>query len=175
VFLFGRLRGTGESVSSVRKRIGFISSELHLHFSEDQSCLETVISGFFESYGVFSRPTAEKRRAALQMLKRFGLAGSAHHPFQSLSTGAQRMVLLARALVKSPDVLLLDEPCQGLDSANRKRFLNAIGTLLRRRKTTLVYVTHRREEIPKEVERMLVLRDGHAVEKPIFPPKRRRV
>jgi molybdate transport system ATP-binding protein len=164
VFLFGRLRGTGESVWSIRKRVGFISSELHLHFPENQSCLETVISGFFELFGLPDRPSAEKRSAALQMLERFGLAGSTHHPFQSLSTGAQRMVLLARALVKSPDLLLLDEPCQGLDSENRAKFLSLVKMLLRRRKTTVVYVTHRAEEIPKEIKRMLRLKDGGAVE-----------
>jgi molybdate transport system ATP-binding protein len=175
VSLFGRRRGTGESLWSIRKRIGFISSELHLHFSEDLSCLDTVISGFFESYGLYGRPSAEKRRAAQQMLKLFGLAGSAHHPFQSLSTGVQRMVLLARALVKSPDVLLLDEPCQGLDDENREKFLGTIGALLRRRKTTVVYVTHRTEEIPAEIERMLVLKGGCAVEAQILPRRGRRV
>jgi molybdate transport system ATP-binding protein len=169
VFLFGRLRGTGESIWAVRKKIGSVSPELHLHFPDDQSCLETVVSGFFETNGLFDRLSAEKRAAALRMLQLFCLSSAAHKPFHSVSMGVQRMVLLARALVKSPDLLLLDEPCQGLDAQNRARFLRIVRTLLRQRKTTVVYVTHRREEIPREIERMLVLKDGRAAESGMFP------
>ncbi len=73
VHIFGRRRGSGESVWDIKKRIGLISSELQLHFPEDQTCLETVISGFHESSGCYHRPSSEQRASARQILHRFGL------------------------------------------------------------------------------------------------------
>jgi molybdate transport system ATP-binding protein len=163
VHIFGRRRGSGESVWDIKKRIGFISSELHLHFPEDQTCLETVISGFHEFSGCYRRPSSEQRIAARHILRRFGLLKSAVQPFGSLSAGSQRMVLLARALVKSPDLLLLDEPCQGLDLAHRTTFLRIIESLIQQQVTTIVYVTHRPDEIPEGIQRLLKLKNGRAI------------
>ncbi len=162
VHIFGRRRGSGESVWDIKKRIGSISSELHLHFPEDQTCLQTVISGFHDSIGCYHRPSVERRASARHILARFGLRQSADQPFGSLSPGSQRMVLLARALVKSPDLLLLDEPCQGLDRTHRTTFLRILEALLRQSATTMVYVTHRPDEIPDGIQRVLKLKNGHA-------------
>jgi molybdate transport system ATP-binding protein len=160
VYVFGRRRGSGESVWELKKRIGSISSELHLHFPDTQTCLETVISGFRESTGCCPRPSPKQRDSARRILKRFGFASSADHPLHSLSTGSQRMVLLARALVKSPDLLLLDEPCHGLDFSHRSRFLRIIEGLLRRTETTIIFVTHRPGEIPKGIRHFFRLQGG---------------
>ncbi len=103
VYLFGRRRGTGESVWAIKKRIGSISSELHLHFPDSQDCLQVVLSGFHESSGCYRRASTEQRASAWRMLDRFGLGEVANRGFHSLSAGSQQMVLLARALVKSPD------------------------------------------------------------------------
>jgi len=122
-----------------------------------------VISGFHEFSGCYRRPSSEQRIAARHILRRFGLLKSAVQPFGSLSAGSQRMVLLARALVKSPDLLLLDEPCQGLDLAHRTTFLRIIESLIQQQVTTIVYVTHRPDEIPEGIQRLLKLKNGRAI------------
>jgi molybdate transport system ATP-binding protein len=161
--LFGRSRGDGESVWQIKRRIGWISSELHLHFPEDQRCIETVASGFHDSIGCFRIPSARQRKAAQKILADFGLDRFSRSFFGSLSTGLQRMVPLARALVKSPDLLLLDEPCQGLDFKHRALFLSAVESLLLKTVVTLIYVTHVPDEIPRGITKILRLRDGHAI------------
>jgi molybdate transport system ATP-binding protein len=160
VYVFGRRRGSGDSVWELKKRIGWVSPELHLHFPESQTCLETVLSGFQDSQGCYRRPAPKQIRTARQWLMKFGLSGFAESSFGSLSSGLQRVTLLARALVKSPDLLVLDEPCQGLDHAHRRQFIRAVETLILPKRTTLIYVTHRVEEIPRGIRRVLRLRDG---------------
>lgn len=160
VYLFGRRRGSGESVWQLKHRIGAISSELHLHFPEDQTCLETVISGFQGTDRCFRRISAAQRAAALEMLNCFGLSSLSNALFYSLSMGSQRMVLLARAVVKKPDLLLLDEPCQGLDLKHRTLFLELVDRLIKGGPTTVVLVTHRKDEIPAEIRRTLQLKNG---------------
>ena len=160
IYLFGSRRGSGESVWKLKKRIGLISSELHLHFPETQTCLETVISGFHESMGCRESPSAHQRKTAQKILAYLGISKFSRVSFGSLSTGIQRMTLLARALVKAPDLLLLDEPCQGLDSAHRSRFLAIIESVLRHSETTIIYVTHVADEIPKGIHKVLQLQNG---------------
>jgi len=155
VRVFGHRRGEGEGIWALKRRIGSVSPEIHLHFPESETCLDTVVSGFADTYGCFHRPTARQRAAARRWLTRFGLAACASRPFGSLSAGWQRMTLLARALVKTPDLLVLDEPCQGLDAAHRARIIRTVEGLLRQ--TTVIYVTHRRDEIPAGISRVLRL------------------
>ena len=156
VRVFGHRRGAGESIWALKRRIGWVSPELHLHFPEDQTCLDTVASGFDDTNGCYRRPTARRRRAARRWLVVLGLTGCATLSFGSVSAGLQRLTLLARALVKSPDLLVLDEPCQGLDAAHRARLIQIVAALLRH--TTVIYVTHRRDEIPVGIKRVLRLR-----------------
>jgi molybdate transport system ATP-binding protein len=155
VRVFGRRRGDGESVWALKRRIGCVSAELHLHFPERQSCLEAVVSGFGDTTGCYQAPTSRQKKIARRWLRSFGLAAYAESSFGSLSAGMQRVTLLARALIKSPDLLVLDEPCQGLDAVNRDRFLHIVSALLRH--TTVIYVTHRREEIPAGITRFFRL------------------
>ena len=155
VRVFGQRRGDGESVWNLKRRIGWVSPELHLHFPEAQSCLETVASGFADTNGCYRSPTLRQRKIARRWLAALGLSDCAARSFGSVSAGLQRMTLLARALVKSPELLVLDEPCQGLDAAHRARFVQTVAALLRH--TTVIYVTHRREEIPKGIHNVLRL------------------
>lgn len=157
VYLFGRRRGSGESVWDLKKRIGWVSPELHLHFPEDQTCYETVLSGFRDVSSRFGTGNARQRAAAREMLSRFGLAHCARVPFGSVSEGVQRMVLLARALVKAPDLLLLDEPCQGLDIRHREAFLCSMESLMRGTVSTIIYVSHLKDEIPLGITKTLHL------------------
>jgi len=155
VRVFGQRRGDEEGVWDLKQRIGWVSPELHLHFPETQSCLETVASGFADTNGCYRSPTLRQRQIARQWLVALGLSECAARSFGSVSAGLQRMTLLARALVKSPELLVLDEPCQGLDADHRARLIQTVAALLRH--TTVIYVTHRREEIPKGIRNVLRL------------------
>jgi molybdate transport system ATP-binding protein len=157
VVVFGKQRGSGESIWEIKKSIGWVSPELHVHFDDSATCLEVVESGFHDSIGLFEPPTPRQRTAAKRWLKQFQLLRCANEPLFALSSGLQRMVLLARALVKNPRLLILDEPCQGLDSAHREFFVREIDALLRSGSVTAIYVTHRREEIPTTIRRVLRL------------------
>ncbi len=157
VEVFGRRRGSGESIWEIKQHIGWVSPELHLHFNDAATCLEVVASGFRNMVGLFELPTPRQRRAARKQLAQFGMLAAAETPLFALSAGLQRMVLLARALVKQPRLLILDEPCQGLDPAHRALFIRTVDALLRKPAVTAIYVTHRLDEIPPSIQRVLRL------------------
>ena len=157
ITVFGQKIGSGISVWDVKQKIGWVSPELHLHFQDSFTCLETVESGFHDTIGLYQEVTSAQRREALRWLRRFGLETSADSPLYELSAGLQRTVLLARALVKRPALLILDEPCQGLDSAHRSLFLRTLDRLIRTGKETAIYVTHQEQEIPSSIQRVLRL------------------
>jgi molybdate transport system ATP-binding protein len=157
VAVFGKQRGSGESIWEIKKSIGWVSPELHVHFDDSATCLEVVESGFHDSIGLFEPATPRQRAAAKRWLKEFKLLESANEPLFALSAGLQRMVLLGRALVKNPRLLILDEPCQGLDAAHRDFFVRQVDALLRSGSVTAIYVTHRPEEIPTSIKRVLKL------------------
>jgi molybdate transport system ATP-binding protein len=162
VIVFGRRRGDGESIQHLKKQIGWVSPELQLHFDDNVSVLDVVLSGFHETIGVYEEPGRGQVAAARTWLDRFGLSESAELPLFALSAGLQRMALLARAVVKQPRLLILDEPCQGLDSAHRDLILQNIETLIRTGSVTAIFVTHRFEEIPPSVKRVMRLPRGVA-------------
>ncbi len=147
--LFGRRRGSGESIWEIKRRIGWVSPELHLTMDPAQTVLETVLSGFLDSPFSLCADTPARRRRALALLRRLGLGTRADDAFGTLSGGEQRFALLARALVKNPPLLVLDEPCQNLDAAHRATFLRLLDRILRATpRTTLVYTTHLADAVP---------------------------
>jgi molybdate transport system ATP-binding protein len=158
VFVFGRQRGSGESIWELKRRIGWVSPELHLHFNDTVTCFEVVASAFHGTIGLFEPATPKQRAAARRWLGRFGLLEFAATPLFALSAGLQRMVLLARALATNPPLLLLDEPCQGLDAAHRRLFVQTVDALIGAGAATVIYVTHRSDEIPMTIRRVLHLR-----------------
>jgi molybdate transport system ATP-binding protein len=160
VVLFGKRRGTGESVWEVKQRIGWMAPELQFSYESDVTCFEVVCSGFFDSIGLYRMCGQEKRRAVRSWLKDLGLMPLAATPFGRLSDGQQRMVLLARAMVKTPPLLILDEPCQGLDPANRQAVVAVVDAVVRATGSTLIYVAHRQDEIPSCVNHEIRLREG---------------
>ena len=108
--------------------------------------LSVVCSGFFDSIGLYDTPTEPQMRLGREWLQAVDMVGKTETPFQSLSYGEQRLVLIARAMVKSPLLLVLDEPTQGLDEINRERILGFMCAIEARRHSTLLFVSHREDE-----------------------------
>jgi molybdate transport system ATP-binding protein len=162
VRLFGQRRGTGESIWDVKRRIGLVSPELHLYFTEPLTATETAATGFFDVLAR-RRTTPDQDATLRELLAEFGIAALAERPFARLSTGEQRLVLLVRALVKRPPLLILDEPFQGLDEQVIERTRDWLDEKLWPEQT-LVFVSHYEEEIPRTVGRRLRLDGGRVVE-----------
>ncbi|MBI5301531.1 MAG: ATP-binding cassette domain-containing protein [Chloroflexi bacterium] len=162
ITLFGKRRGSGESIWEIKQNIGWVAPELHLYYPRNATCLDVVCSGWFDSIGLYRQCSVEQREIALAWLPRVGLAGHDATVFEQLSEGEQRLALLARALVKSPTLLVLDEPCQGLDASNRDRILQALDGI-RRKDTSMIYVTHRADELPQSITHVLRLDQGQVV------------
>ena len=144
--LFGRRRGSGESIWELKQRMGILSPDLHRNHRVGGSGLATVVSGLFDSIGLYTRPSEAQLQLGRRWLGRLGLAHKAQQPFRQMNYGEQRLLLLARALIKAPELLLLDEPSQGLDEANRTAMLDFLAALANERLTTIVYVSHRPDE-----------------------------
>jgi molybdate transport system ATP-binding protein len=148
VRVFGRRRGRGESVWEIKSRIGYLSPEFQIRYRKPIVALEVVLSGFFDSVGLYHRYTVRQRAAAENWMARLGICRLARQNFLALSQGEQRQVLLARAMVKRPSLLMLDEPCHGLDPRARQVILQQVDQLGRRPETHLIYVSHHAQEAP---------------------------
>ena len=155
VYLFGRRRGSGESIWDIKERVGIISSEFQIRYRKPITAFETVLSGYFDSVGLYRNATSMQKDTAERWMEILGIADLVDRTFNRLSHGQQRMVLLARSVVKMPMVLILDEPYQGLDRANRQRILDAIDVIGNRSGTHIIYVTHYPDEIPVCMTHML--------------------
>ena len=155
IFLFGKRRGSGESVWDIKRQIGIISSEMQIRYRKAITAFEVVLSGFFDSVGLYRDYTVDQKEKAEQWMEIFGIADKSDRVFNQLSYGEQRMQLLARAMVKVPRILILDEPCQGLDRGNRQRILDAIEIIGNQPKTNVIYVTHYPHEIPSCMTHLL--------------------
>lgn len=153
--LFGRKKGSGESVWDIKKKIGFISTALQQNYRVGVTAKMAIISGFFDSIGVYRKHSKKQEQIALKWLELIHMKAQRDVPFRRLSYGEQRMILLARAMIKQPRLLILDEPCQGLDEINRAMVLKLIDYLGKKEGTQLIYVTHHPEdEIPSITNEM---------------------
>jgi molybdate transport system ATP-binding protein len=148
IHLFGRRRGTGESIWEIKQRIGMISSEFQIRYRKPLKVLDVILSGFFDSVGLYRRSNSVQLEFARKWIGFIHLTDKAGTLFNHLSYGEQRLVLLARAMVKFPLLLILDEPCQGLDRTNRKMILDLIDFIARHSQTHILFVTHHVDEIP---------------------------
>jgi molybdate transport system ATP-binding protein len=160
VSLFGRRRGSGESIWEIKARIGWVSPELHLYYPPRATCLDVVCSGLRDSVGLYQPSTSDERLAAMSWLAQLDMGTYAGHPFGALSEGQQRLVLIARALVKGPCLLVLDEPCQGLDAANQRRILRLVDAASSQTNVSLIYVTHDLGALPQAITHLLRLDAG---------------
>jgi len=161
IVLFDRKRGSGESIWDIKKKIGFVSPELHWYYDKTISAYHTIASGFFDTVGVYKKLGDEEQVLVEKWLSFLNLESKSQQPLYSLSTSEQRLILLARALVKNPPLLILDEPCQGLDDQQVDEFVRLIDELCDRSAKTLIYVSHYEGEIPGCVDKVMLLENGH--------------
>lgn len=148
ITLFDHRRGSGESIWDIKRRIGYISPEMHLYFNDAADLLTVVATGFFDNVGCFRRPNDEQKAVAMQWLKAMGIEKLATRRFPTLSSGEQRLALIARTLLKNAPLLILDEPLHGLDMAKKTLVAKAIKRIAEQPGMSLIYVTHYAHEIP---------------------------
>ena len=168
IVLFGHQRGTGhhsgierktgESIWDIKRHIGYISPEMHRAFQRDLPCLHIVASGMSDMNGLYTKPKPSQTDQCLFWMDIFGVRHLADKTFLKLSSGEQRLVLLARAFVKDPALLILDEPLHGLDLRNRRMVKDIIETFCRRPNKTLIMVTHYQEELPDCIDHSIFLK-----------------
>jgi molybdate transport system ATP-binding protein len=163
VFLFDKRRGKGESIWDVKKKIGYVSPELHKYFDTNISVYQTIASGFFDTMGLYKKLNNEQKNILTEWIDFFELARFADHALSSLSAGQQRWALLARALVKQPPLLVLDEPCQGLDDEHIHQFVSLINNICHQSNTTLIYVSHYDDDLPSCIQYKMELTDGKQI------------
>jgi len=159
VFLFGKPKGSGQTLWEIKRRIGVVSSELQVQYRKKMSAYDVIASGFYDSIGLYHSPTAAEREVVDAWVDLLRIGEIARESYHRLSYGQKRMILLARAMVKPPVLLLLDEPCHGLDILNRRRILNII-EMIGETETNLLYVTNHKEEILNCITHVLRLQKG---------------
>lgn len=165
IWLFDRKRGAGESIWDIKKRIGFVSPELHLYFRQPLSCRAVALSGLTDSLTAPRQVSEVQEQDRKALFDYFDLETLAEQSFQQVSTGQQRLILLIRALLKQAPCLILDEPFQALDPATVQRARRLLMQL--RPEQTLLFVTHYLHEIPDNVDQVLNLRQGKALVQPL--------
>ena len=146
LIMFGKKRGSGESIWELKRQMGIVSPDLHRNHRVSGSGLAIVLSGLFDTIGLYDAPSQAQQQRARRWLERLGMAARAGQPFRRLSYGEQRLLLLARALIKGPQLLILDEPTQGLDEGNRRALLDFLAEIAAEQLATIVYVSHRQDE-----------------------------
>jgi molybdate transport system ATP-binding protein len=155
IYLFGKRRGSGESIWEIKQKIGLISSEFQIRYRKAITTYEVVLSGFFDSVGLYRHSSPTQQEIARQWMVLLRIGDQADRRFNTLSYGQQRLALLARAMVKSPLLLILDEPCQGLDRPTRRVMMALLDYIGRRTPTSIIYVSHHQQERPACITHVL--------------------
>lgn len=157
IFVFGFKRGSGESIWQIKQFIGYVSTALQWEYTVGTSLRNVIISGFYDSIGLYSKPTDKQRDIADLWLEVLGMQSRADETFTSQSYGDQRLLLIARAMVKHPPLLILDEPCLGLDDMNRQRVLALIELICASNTSTVLYVNHHAQDRISGIDNYLAL------------------
>ncbi|WP_420597981.1 molybdate ABC transporter ATP-binding protein ModF [Neptuniibacter sp.] len=146
IFVFGMQRGNGETIWQIKQYIGYVSTALQWEYRVSISVRNVIISGFHDSIGMYTKSSDKEKQVADQWLDLLGMKDRANQPYNQLSFGDQRLLLIARAMVKHPTLLILDEPCLGLDDINRQLVLALIEKICASGETTVLYVNHHAED-----------------------------
>jgi molybdate transport system ATP-binding protein len=157
VFLFGRQRGSGESIWEVKSQFGLLNTSMQMSNLKRTKVIDVVASGLFDSVGLYTDYSETQRQLLIAWLEALELLPLKEHRFDRLSFGEQRMILLARAMVKSPRILILDEPCIGLDNDQKSKLLGAVDQIASHDQTRILFVSHRSEEVPECINQFLDL------------------
>ena len=157
ISLFGRRRGSGESIWDIKKQIGYVSPEMHRGYKQNIPALQIVASGLKDTVGLYARANDTEKKQCQKWLNILGVGHLAERRFLEMSGGEQRLVLLARAFVKEPNLLILDEPLHGLDDENRRMVKDLVDNYCQDSEKTLIYVTHYQEELPRCIDHALFL------------------
>lgn len=157
IFVFGFKRGSGESIWQIKQFIGYVSTALQWEYRVGTSLRNVIVSGFYDSIGLYSKFTERQGQIADQWLDLLGMSDRADQPFNKMSYGDQRLLLIARAMVKHPPLLILDEPCLGLDDMNRQLVLALIEKICADSETSVLYVNHHPEDKIKGIDNFLAL------------------
>jgi molybdate transport system ATP-binding protein len=157
IFVFGFQRGSGESIWQIKQFIGYVSTALQWEYRVGTGLRNVIISGFYDSIGLYSRCTDRQREIADRWLALLGMSDRGDQPFNKLSYGDQRLLLIARAMVKHPALLILDEPCLGLDDMNRQLVLALIERICADSETSVIYVNHHPEDRIRGIDNYLTL------------------
>lgn len=145
LYLFGRKKGSGESVWDIKKNIGIFSTSMTQLFKRNQTIEQMILSGFFDSIGLYSQPTQLHRQIVAQWLEAVNISHLKNKRFNQLSLGLQRVTLIVRAVIKHPPLIILDEPLEGLDDSNSALVTDLINLLIQETNRTVIYVSHRIE------------------------------
>ncbi len=146
IHIFGKKRGTGETIWEIKQHIGMVSSALHLQYRANCSALEVILSGFYDSIGLYQQPTRKEMDVAREWLEILHMSQYQKTSFRQLEYGQQRLLLIARAIVKQPTLLILDEPYQGLDFLGRRLVKKTLELIARENLSQLLYVSHYQED-----------------------------
>ena len=155
--IFGHKRGTGESIWDIKKHIGYVSPEMHRSYQKNITALEVVASGLFDTVGLYMHPDSDQLERSMWWMKIFQIEDLASQSYLRLSSGEQRLCLLARAFVKDPELLILDEPMHGLDYKNMYIVQKIIDIFASRSRKTLLMVSHYASEFPPCINHKLEL------------------
>ena len=169
LILFGKKKGSGESVWSIKQKIGYFTSSMTDLFGRTTTVIQMIISGFFDSIGLYTKPSERQLKLAYEWLLMVGMAHQKQTAFYTLSLGQQRMVMIVRAMVKHPPLLILDEPSAGLDDDNVSIVTALINKIAADKNTAILYVSHRKEKYlsPEFIFELIPAANGSAGKKKI--------
>lgn len=163
ITLFDQRKGTGESIWEIKKKIGYVSPELFQYFPTGNTCLQVIESGFDDTLGLFRVSSKSKAETSMRWMNLLRIEEYAGIMFRNVPVSVQRICMLARAMVKNPVLLILDEPCLGLDFAQQEQFKNLIDEICSISNLSLIYVSHYQNEMPESISHTLILDQGRII------------
>jgi molybdate transport system ATP-binding protein len=163
IILFDQRKGSGESIWEIKKKIGYVSPEFFQYFPMGSTCLHVIESGFDDTLGLFRISGKSRAETSLSWMKLLHISEFEGALIRNVPVSIQRICMLARAMVKNPSLLILDEPCLGLDVERQEQFKNLIDTICGITDLTLIYVSHYQDEMPLSITHSLKLDQGRVV------------